>query len=171
MMKTHIGLAPALGVALAAVFAGCGDQVGTEPGGDGGGGRGSGGGTMGSATVTIDMQNIAFVAPGGGDAVTITLGDRVRWVNRDNVPHTATSTSVPTGGDSFASRVLNNGDVFEFVPNVVGEWIYLCEVHPNMMREARITVQSAGTGSSILYQGELRPTGEWSLQAAEWSEE
>ncbi len=135
----------------AALFAGCGSENSTGPDGGGGGG---GGGTS-SATATIDMQNIAFVAPGGGDAVTITLGDRVRWVNRDNVPHTATSTSVPTGGDSFASGVLNNGDVFEFVPNVVGEWIYLCEVHPNMMREARITVQSAGTGVQILDLGEL----------------
>ncbi len=166
-MKNRIRLAPALGVALAALLAGCVDEITTAPGGGSGGG--GGGGNTGSGVVTIDMQNIAFVAPGGGDAVTITLGDTIRWVNRDNVPHTATSTSVPAGGNSFASSVLNNGGVFEFVPDVVGEWIYRCEVHPTMMREARITVQSAGTGGSIVYQGELRPTREQSLREADWS--
>ncbi|MFQ5550517.1 MAG: hypothetical protein ACE5FJ_04700 [Gemmatimonadales bacterium] len=122
---------------VAAFCAGCGAEASTGPGGGGGGG---GGGT-GPATVTINMQNIAFVAPGGGDDVTVTLGDTIRWVNLDNIAHTATSTSVPTGGDSFVSGVLNNAGVFEFVPNVVGEWEYLCEIHPTLMFGATITVE------------------------------
>jgi plastocyanin len=92
-------------------------------------------------TVTVNMQGIAFVAPGGGDDVTIMLGDTVRWVNLDAVNHTATSTAVPTGGDSFASGTFGNGGEFSFVANVRGVWTYFCEVHPAAMRDALITVQ------------------------------
>ncbi len=91
--------------------------------------------------VTVDMVNIAFVAPGGGDAVTIMLGDTVTWVNMDAVQHTATSTSTPDGGTDFNSGFMNQNDTFSYVPDVRGDWIYFCEVHPTAMRDARITVQ------------------------------
>ena len=92
-------------------------------------------------TVTVNMQGIAFVAPGGGDDVTIMLGDTVRWVNLDAVNHTSTSTDVPTGGDSFDSGQFGNGGEFSFVANARGVWTYFCEVHPTIMRDALITVQ------------------------------
>ena len=92
-------------------------------------------------TVTVNMQGIAFVAPGGGDDVTIMLGDTVRWVNLDAVNHTATSTAVPTGGDGFGSGQFGNGGEFSFVANVRGMWTYFCEVHPATMVGALITVQ------------------------------
>ncbi len=92
-------------------------------------------------TVTVDMQGIAFVAPGGGDDITIMLGDTVRWVNQDNVQHTATSNSTPTGGSSFDSGFLNQGEQFTVVPDVRGLWVYFCEVHPVQMADARITVE------------------------------
>ena len=87
------------------------------------------------------MQGIAFVAPGGGDDVTISLGESVRWVNLDGVTHTATSTSEPPGGSTFDSGILGNGGEFTFTPNVIGTWVYFCEVHPGTMRGATITVQ------------------------------
>jgi plastocyanin len=92
-------------------------------------------------TVTVDMQNIAFSAPGGGDDVTIMLGDTVRWVNQDAVQHTATSTSMPAGGASFDSGFLSQSEAFTYVPNSRGTWVYFCEVHPVQMRDATITVQ------------------------------
>jgi adhesin/invasin len=91
--------------------------------------------------VTVDMSGIAFVAPGGGDDITIQLGDTVQWVNQDGVQHTATSQSVPTGGSSFDSGLLSQGGSFTFVPDARGEWVYFCEVHPAQMADARITVQ------------------------------
>ena len=143
MKRMRSGVGCGLLVILPFVFAGCGDDVGTGPGDGMSGGNGGGGGDGGTGpqVVTIDMQNIAFLAPGGGDAVTVMLGDTIRWVNLDNVPHTATTTSVPAGGNSFASGILNNGGVFKFVPNVLGDWVYLCEIHPTIMRDARITVE------------------------------
>jgi adhesin/invasin len=92
-------------------------------------------------TVQVDMLGIAFVAPGGGDDITILLGDTVRWVNRDAVQHTATSTSVPVGGTPFDSGLLSQGQAFSFVPGVRGTWVYFCVVHPATMRDARIVVQ------------------------------
>ena len=91
--------------------------------------------------VVVEMQNIAFNAPGGGNAVTISLGDEVRWVNRDAEQHTATSTNVPSGGASFDSNLLRQGQTFDFPPNVRGTWTYFCEVHPSIMVGATITVQ------------------------------
>ncbi len=96
---------------------------------------------MQPVTVTVNMQGIAFVAPDGGDDVTIMLGDTVRWVNLDAVNHTATSTAVPMGGDSFDSGQFGNGSEFTFVPNTRGTWTYFCGLHPATMRDALITVQ------------------------------
>ena len=143
MKRMRSGVGFGLLVILPFVFAGCGDDVGTGPGEGMSAGTGDGAGDAGTGpqVVTINMQNIAFVAPGGDNAVTVALGDTIRWVNLDNIPHTTTATSVPAGGNSFNSGVLNNGGVFEFVPNVLGEWVYLCEVHPTIMRDARITVE------------------------------
>ncbi len=92
-------------------------------------------------SVTVNMANIAFVAPGGGDVVTIMLGDTVIWVNQDAVQHTATSTNTPAGGTSFASGTFSQGASFRYTPDVRGDWVYFCEVHPTIMRDARIIVE------------------------------
>lgn len=92
-------------------------------------------------TVVVNMQNIAFIAPGGGQDVTILLGDRVQWINLDQVQHTATSTAEPPGGNAFDSGLMNNGVTFTFTANVRGQWTYHCEVHPAQMTGALIIVQ------------------------------
>ncbi len=92
-------------------------------------------------SVTVRMDNIAFNAPGGGQNVTIMLGDTVKWVNDESVPHTATSNSMPSGGSSFDSGLLSQNEMFSFVPNRRGDWVYFCEVHPVQMRDAVITVE------------------------------
>ncbi len=91
--------------------------------------------------VTVTMQGTAFNAPGGGDDVTIQLGDTVRWMNLDPFNHTATSTSLPSGGSAFDSGLLGTNQTFDFVPNVRGGWAYRCEEHPTIMFGATITVQ------------------------------
>lgn len=94
----------------------------------------------GVRTVTVEMRGISFEAPGGGDIVTIGLGDRVRWVNLDGTLHTATSTSVPEGGKGFNSGQLPPGATYEFQPNVTGTWTYDCLQFPDRMARARINV-------------------------------
>ncbi|MFO7588186.1 MAG: Ig-like domain-containing protein [Gemmatimonadota bacterium] len=102
--------------------------------------------TIETTVMLIRMQNTAFVAPGGGDAVTVPVGTTVEWVNLDAVQHTATSTDAPAGGASFDSGLMGAGARFQFTPQVAGTWTYLCEVHPAIMVGATITATDGGNG-------------------------
>lgn len=96
-----------------------------------------------TSVLVIEMSGIAFVYPDGStnSGATIAVGDTVEWVNRDNVQHTATSTSEPAGENQFDSDLMSNGETFRFAPAVTGSWEYFCEVHPVQMAGATITVQ------------------------------
>ena len=96
---------------------------------------------LGPVTVTVEMSGTAFVAPGGGDSLTVLLNDTIEWVNRDVVSHTATSSNAPAGDPGFGSLLLATGATFEFKPALTGIWVYMCTVHPTIMLNARITVQ------------------------------
>ncbi len=90
-------------------------------------------------TVTISIENFAFVTPNGTDSITIALGQTVRFVNRDAAPHTATSTSAPTGA-AFDSGELSQGGVFHWTPAQTGSWTYRCDFHPASMSGAIVRV-------------------------------
>lgn len=142
---------PGLAAFLAlASLAACGEARTSAPtgGGDGGGPGGEAPVPAehvpevpaGPRTVTVEIRGIAYNAPGGGDFVTIGLGESVRWVNHDGTIHTATSTSVPPGGKSFSSGPMSQGAEFTFTPRVVGIWEYSCQRYPDRMSNARIRV-------------------------------
>ena len=59
--------------------------------------------------------------------VTISPGTRVVWVNKDDAPHTATSTD-----NKFNSGGLDTDDQFSFVFNDAGDYSYFCLLHPHM---------------------------------------
>ncbi len=61
--------------------------------------------------------------------LTIVPGTRVTWVNRDDVPHTATSSIKPR---TFDSGALDTDATFSFVFKVPGSYDYFCAVHPHM---------------------------------------
>ena len=61
--------------------------------------------------------------------VTIAPGTRVVWINHDDVPHTATSTSKPK---RFESGTLDTDDKFAHVFTEPGTYNYFCAVHPKM---------------------------------------
>ena len=61
--------------------------------------------------------------------VTIAPGTRVVWINHDDVPHTATSTSKPK---RFESGTLDTDDKFAQVFTEPGTYNYFCAVHPKM---------------------------------------
>jgi plastocyanin len=89
----------------------------------------------------IKIQNIAFVTSDGTDDITVAVGDTIEWFNVDTVPHTVTSTTVPAGGSAMASGNFNLGETYQFIPDVAGQWIYQCDVHPAQMNGATITAQ------------------------------
>jgi amicyanin len=61
--------------------------------------------------------------------VTVAVGTKVTWVNRDDVPHTATSTAKPK---VFDSKTLDTDQTFSFVFDKAGTYEYFCAVHPKM---------------------------------------
>ena len=61
--------------------------------------------------------------------LTVSPGTKVTWVNRDDVPHTATSSTKPRVFDSGA---LDTDDTYSFVFSTPGEYGYFCAVHPHM---------------------------------------
>ena len=61
--------------------------------------------------------------------LTVSVGAKVTWVNRDDVPHTATSTAKPR---LFNSNALDTDDTFSFVFTTPGTYDYFCAVHPKM---------------------------------------
>ncbi len=96
-----------------------------------------GGGDPGANEVF--MQSIAFSPM----EITIQAGESVTWTNQDIVPHTATSGN-PGDADSgsiFRSALLSQGGTFTHTFNDAGEFVYYCEVHPGMMRDAKVIVQ------------------------------
>ena len=58
------------------------------------------------------------------------------WINKDEAPHTATSTDTP---QKFNSGGLDTDDKFSFVFKDKGEYPYFCALHPHM--KASITVK------------------------------
>jgi plastocyanin len=67
------------------------------------------------------------------DIALVPKGHTVEWTNADAVPHTVTSSV--DFGDTFNSNMINAGEKFTLDTNrlAVGEYEYMCVVHPWMM--------------------------------------
>jgi plastocyanin len=76
-----------------------------------------------AATVNINITKFAFVPK----EITVAPGAKVVWTNRDETPHTVSSTD-----KSFASKGLDTDDKFEHTFDREGEFGYFCTVHPYM---------------------------------------
>ena len=67
--------------------------------------------------------------------ITIKRGTKVRWINKDMHPHTATANN----GRSFDSGRLRPGQSYTHTFKSAGKKPYHCEIHPDM--KGRITVR------------------------------
>ncbi len=76
-----------------------------------------------AAHVTID--NFSF-SPG---QITVVAGTRVTWTNRDDIPHTVTSSEDPR---VMKSAPLDTGDDYAFTFGRPGIYRYFCSLHPHM---------------------------------------
>jgi plastocyanin len=75
-------------------------------------------------TKTVLIQNFRFKPAN----ITIKRGTRVRWINKDTAPHTATAIN----GRSFDSGRLGKGQRYTHTFKSAGKKKYLCEIHPHM---------------------------------------
>lgn len=71
------------------------------------------------------------------DSANASLDSLITWVNKDAMPHTATSgtgSADPQSGAVFSSGFLNQGDNYSIPAADIGkgEHAYYCQVHPYM---------------------------------------
>ena len=71
----------------------------------------------------IEIQAFRFMP----QQTIVAPGDRIRWVNRDIVPHTVTAE-----GGVWLPRILAEGESWEFAVEAGGTYAYFCEFHPHM---------------------------------------
>ena len=76
-----------------------------------------------SSQVVID--NFTFDPP----MLTVPAGTTVTWINRDDVPHTATASGKPR---EFDSKALDTDEKYSHTFKTPGTYAYLCAVHPHM---------------------------------------
>lgn len=72
---------------------------------------------------TVDIRNFAF-APRN---VTVAVGTRVTWTNRDDEPHRIAS------GQFAPSHALDTGDSYAVTFSKPGTYAYFCSIHPMMV--------------------------------------
>lgn len=78
-------------------------------------------------TVTIDEMRFQ------PDVLTVSPGDTVVWVNKDLVPHTATS-----GAGGFDSKELPTGKSWSYKATAKGDFAYVCTIHPTMRATLKV---------------------------------
>jgi plastocyanin len=71
----------------------------------------------------ITIEGIGFKP----ENLTVQRGDRVQWINKDLVPHTATATGGP-----FDSKVIAADGSWTWVASESGTFAYVCSFHPMM---------------------------------------
>ena len=72
-------------------------------------------------TVTIEATSFS------PDVLTVKAGDTIVWVNKDIIPHTATSKAA-----GFDSQMLATGKSWTYKAETKGEFPYVCTFHPTM---------------------------------------
>ena len=76
-----------------------------------------------AAILEVHIDNFAFTPA----EVTIAPGTTVKWLNRDDIPHT-----VVEKGLSFKSKPMDTDESFTHTFSTVGEMEYFCTLHPHM---------------------------------------
>jgi plastocyanin len=127
-------IAPALLAVLALVAAGCGSSnsstsSSSAPSTKAAPATSTPSSSGGGKAVVITMKNIQFTPA----SQTVKVGQTVKWVNADDVPHNIQ-------GGPLHSSTFSKGGTYTFKPTKAGTISYVCTIHPNM--KATLTVTS-----------------------------
>ena len=95
--------------------------------------------------VASDIKGFAL------EDLTIEIGTRVTWTNRDGVGHTTTSGSRGTRTGLWDSTSLASGDAFSFTFTEEGKFQYFCRIHPDSMNSV-VTVVAGGQPGAVATQ-------------------
>lgn len=80
-------------------------------------------------THTITIEGMRFLP----EVLTVSSGDTIVWVNKDIVPHTATSK---TG--NFDSKLIQVDKSWKYTIRKKGDFAYICTFHPTMKAMLRV---------------------------------
>lgn len=72
---------------------------------------------------TVEISNFAFTPA----SLSITVGTKVTWTNKDNTAHTVSADGGVFGSGSMAPKAT-----FDYTFNTAGTFTYTCSVHPYM---------------------------------------
>jgi 3',5'-cyclic-AMP phosphodiesterase len=87
-------------------------------------------------TTEVKIDNFSFTPK----SLTVKAGAVVTWTNRDDIPHTATSTE-----KKFASPVLDTDQAYSFKFQEPGSYPYFCKIHPTMTGTIVVEKDASGT--------------------------
>jgi len=82
-----------------------------------------------SRTHTVSIEAMQFQP----EVLTVSSGDTIVWINKDPVPHTATSAD---GG--FDSKDIPAGKSWTHLVRKKGQFAYICTFHPTMKAMLRV---------------------------------
>lgn len=91
-----------------------------------------------ASPVVVKIANYAF----SPQTVTITAGTAVKWINSDEVAHTATAND-----NSFDSGNLGQNATWTHTFTKPGKYPYVCSYHPNMTGTVIVTDAATPTPS------------------------
>jgi plastocyanin len=80
-------------------------------------------------THTVTIEGMRFQP----ESLTVAAGDTIIWINRDPVPHTATSEA---GG--FDSKDIQADKSWRHTVRKRGDFTYICTFHPTMKGILRV---------------------------------
>jgi plastocyanin len=78
-----------------------------------------------SGDVQVRIEDFKFVP----ERLTVAPGTKVTWMNKDDEPHSATSSEKPK---RFDSGVLDSDKTYSFTFTEKGSFSYFCKLHPHM---------------------------------------
>src|SRR5579859_1211413 len=76
-----------------------------------------------ASEVQVTIKSLAY----GPESVTVPVGTKVTWTNKDNEPHTVVSND-----QKFQSEAMDTGDTFSVTFDKPGNYGYFCSLHPHM---------------------------------------
>jgi plastocyanin len=112
-------------------------------------------GAAGAATKTINIYGSTF----SPKSATITEGDTVTWVNRDNANH-----QILADKGQFASAILHPKQSFSFTFHAAGTYTYRDELHPTIKGTITVkglppTLTFAASAPIVIYGAQATLTG------------
>ena len=114
----NIMTATLLLLAFGLVMSSCGTPATSQPSGSGN-------------KYQVNIDNFSFTP----QTLTVPVGAKVTWTNKDDVPHTVVSTN-----KAFPhSSALDTDESFSYAFTKAGTYEYYCSVHPKML--GKVVVQ------------------------------